>query len=240
MFAFVGGSVLPAGSAVASPFAVAPGRTAPKCSLGVGPRVAGVAAAALLLAAPAAHAQMDRDILVFDHDQGLAGADFRNRKDLVGAIFSKSNCKGANFSGADLHNSQLDDTVLIEAVLDGADCENVLATKAKFQKASLRDVNFTNANLISAVFGATDIEGAGKLDRFQVFDIFLLLPCRHCIERTVLTSTFLLSYRLRFCVGTDFTDALIEPAVQKKLCLKASGTNSKTGVDTRESLMCID
>lgn len=131
--------------------------------MSIGRRAAGVAAAALLLVAPAAHAQSEREILIFDHDQGLIGADFSNRTDLVGAIFSKSNCKGANFTGADLHNSQLDDTVLIEATLDGANCENVLATKAKFQKASLRDVNFTNANLISAVFGATEIEGAGTL-----------------------------------------------------------------------------
>jgi opacity protein-like surface antigen len=142
-------------------------RRAATCSLGVGARVAGVAAAAALLvaaAAPAAGAPSEREVLVFDHDQGLVGADFRGRKDLVGAIFSKSNCKGADFSGADLHNAQLDDAVLIEAKMDGANCENVLATKAKLQKASLRGVNFTNANLISAVFGAgTDVEGAGTL-----------------------------------------------------------------------------
>ena len=47
--------------------------------------------------------------LVFDHDQSLSGANFSNRKDLRGAIFSKSNCKGADFSGSDLTNSQLDD-----------------------------------------------------------------------------------------------------------------------------------
>lgn len=40
--------------------------------------------------------------------------------------------------------------------------------------------------------------------------------------------------------GADFTDALIDPAVVIKLCKYASGTNSRTGVDTRESLMCPD
>lgn len=57
-------------------------------------KFASVAAAALLLVAPSpGHAQMDREVLIFDHDQGLAGADFSNRKDLVGAIFSKANAK---------------------------------------------------------------------------------------------------------------------------------------------------
>lgn len=67
--------------------------------------IASVAAA--LLCAHDVHAQ---DVLIFDHDQSLARADFSNRKDLVGAIFTKSNCAGANFSHADLRNAQLDDT----------------------------------------------------------------------------------------------------------------------------------
>lgn len=47
--------------------------------------------------------------LVFDHDQSLTGANFENRGDLKGSIFSKSNCKGASFAGSDLTNAQLDD-----------------------------------------------------------------------------------------------------------------------------------
>jgi uncharacterized protein YjbI with pentapeptide repeats len=235
-------------------------RRAATCSLGVGARVAGVAAAAALLvaAAPAAGALSEREVLVFDHDQGLVGADFRGRKDLVGAIFSKSNCKGADFSGADLHNAQLDDAVLIEAKMDGANCENVLATKAKLQKASLRGVNFTNANLISAVFGAgTDVEGAGTLSGLagKLRTVLLSRHCRSgwrqrgwervgdCRVHCVLTSV--VSWRLASCFWysgclADFTGALIEAAVQKKLCLTASGTNPATGVDTREFLMCAD
>jgi uncharacterized protein YjbI with pentapeptide repeats len=132
-------------------------------------KAAAVAVAALLLASTPDYslAQVMGDVLIFDHDTGLVGADFSGRKDLVGAIFSKSNATRATFAGADLRNAQLDDTVLIEAVLDGADCTNVLATKAKFSRASLKDVNFTNANLISSVglqSALTIIDGADFSD----------------------------------------------------------------------------
>ena len=38
--------------------------------------------------------------------------------------------------------------------------------------------------------------------------------------------------------GADFSDTLLDRFAQKKLCEKAKGTNPKTKVDTRESLLC--
>jgi len=38
--------------------------------------------------------------------------------------------------------------------------------------------------------------------------------------------------------SADFTDAILDRAQIKELCAKASGVNSKTGVQTRDSLGC--
>jgi uncharacterized protein YjbI with pentapeptide repeats len=38
--------------------------------------------------------------------------------------------------------------------------------------------------------------------------------------------------------GADFTDAILDKAQIKELCTKASGVNSQTGVETRDSLGC--
>ncbi|CAN8076281.1 unnamed protein product [Agarophyton chilense] len=104
--------------------------------------------------------------LVFDHDQSLSGADFSNRSDLRGSIFSKSNCKGASFAGSDLTSAQLDDANFQGANFEGATAVYATATRTKFQRANLKDVDFSNANLISAQFDGADIEGADFTDSF--------------------------------------------------------------------------
>jgi uncharacterized protein YjbI with pentapeptide repeats len=38
--------------------------------------------------------------------------------------------------------------------------------------------------------------------------------------------------------GADFTDAIVDRYTTTQLCKRASGTNSTTGADTRESLGC--
>ena len=39
-------------------------------------------------------------------------------------------------------------------------------------------------------------------------------------------------------VGADFTDVIIRRDINADLCKLASGTNPRTGIDTKDSLMC--
>ena len=38
--------------------------------------------------------------------------------------------------------------------------------------------------------------------------------------------------------GADFTDALLSPTTERKLCEVASGTNPTTGNNTKDTLYC--
>ena len=38
--------------------------------------------------------------------------------------------------------------------------------------------------------------------------------------------------------GADFTDALMRPLTEEKLCEIATGTNPETGRDTKDTLFC--
>lgn len=106
--------------------------TTPCCTLrtAIGKTLAAPAAALLLTITPLSlyQALADEAPLVFDHDQSLEGADFSNRNDLRGAIFSKSNCKKATFAGSDLTNSQLDDANVSNPLFMSAFCNEYLET----------------------------------------------------------------------------------------------------------------
>ena len=90
-------------------------------------------------------------------------------------------------------------------------------------RAAVRQVDFTNADLKSASLEEAGLDGA-KMDGAV-------------LESAYLTKTIADAASIK---GADFTDAVIPTFTQKALCARpdASGTNAKTGVETRESLMC--
>ncbi|MBW4440230.1 MAG: pentapeptide repeat-containing protein [Plectolyngbya sp. WJT66-NPBG17] len=112
---------------------------------------------------------------------------------------------------------------------------------AEFTNANLTDANFSNADLSGAAMSAsnmteTNLHGANLQQAMvdQVPMVRVDLSDANLTDAMLLRSAFL-DVNI---TGADFTGAILDRAQIRELCEVAQGTNSKTGVDTRESLGC--
>ncbi|OIP71161.1 MAG: hypothetical protein AUK48_12830 [Oscillatoriales cyanobacterium CG2_30_44_21] len=130
-------------------------------------------------------------------------------------------------------------SILNEA--DGEDFSGKSLIRAEFNNTTFKNINFTNADLRGALFNGVFLDGANLhgvdfssgiayVSRFKDVDLTDAI----LTDSNMLRSTF----DNVNVTGADFTDALLSTQDIKKLCVNASGTNSKTGVDTRDSLGC--
>ncbi len=121
----------------------------------------------------------------------------------------------------DMHGRNLQQQEFLKADLEGFD----------FSGSDLRGAVFNNTNLQKANLRGADLEDVvAYASRFEGSDL----------RDAVLRNGMLMQshFREASIEGADFSDAVLDLPERKALCARATGTNSRTGIATRDSLEC--
>lgn len=140
---------------------------------------------------------------------------------------SKSITRGVNLDGSDFHGQNLKGVA--------------------FQQSIVRDANFRDTNLYSASFFDATLDGSDFENAdMTLANIELAQFNRANLKNTILKEAYVVGTTqfegVASIENSDWTDCGLNKYQRKLLCglPSAKGTNSKTGADTRESLLCED
>uniref|UniRef100_A0A7S2UUM2 Uncharacterized protein n=1 Tax=Attheya septentrionalis TaxID=420275 RepID=A0A7S2UUM2_9STRA len=156
----------------------------------------------------------------------LAAGIFLSTATAAGAVSGGGlDYAGTDISGQDFSNSDS---------YKGKDFTQVIAKGTSFVKSNLQGCRFYRAYLVNTDFEGADLRGA-SLEGTSMDDANL----KDVNAGGTYFSKSLLD--VKSVENADFSDASIPEKTQILLCERedVKGTNPSTGVDTRESLMCL-
>ncbi len=121
----------------------------------------------------------------------------------------------------DMHGRDLSGYEFIKVDLRGVDLSESDLTGAVFNNSQLKNTDLHGANMKDVLAYSTDFDEADLRD--ANFTNALLMES---------------NFSGAMIDGADFTDAILNRIELKKLCDRAQGTNTSTGIDTSYSLGC--
>ena len=123
--------------------------------------------------------------------------------------------------------------VLIASTVLG-NSQNANATN--FDRKNLRQQDFSGQDLTDNDYTRADLTEANlSHTNLELVRLFTTRLTRANLEGAYAIN---IDFRGANIEGADFTDVLLDPKDNDRLCEIASGTNSETGRETRETLFC--